>query len=258
MRLLTVEGRIFSNIAFLMNSSVGKPLAICQMTCGRKMRKAMAAAIHGPRVFNTRRSGVSSRPTNKPNPSQSVLILFRSERPSARRKHRPQAIVAVLENPHQEPAGERPRENVQRVHRIVGVETQIERRQAGREHREHEPERPAAKAARHESHEQHGEGASSGWNQTNHFRRAAEERAHYGEQQDAERRMVDVTPRQVVGVRQVVELVAVVSDASADADVNKELDEGERHEREQVGEGARPFVQCRSHSRRTKSLVRKK
>jgi hypothetical protein len=47
---------ILNVVALWMNSSDGQPLWISQTMCGRKMKAAIAPAIHGHRVRNWRRS----------------------------------------------------------------------------------------------------------------------------------------------------------------------------------------------------------
>ena len=187
----------------------------------------MTPASHGPAVSSVRRSDVRTMPAKSSGAEPQHADLVEQPQAQHHTERRPPAERAPFDDLQERVRAERPEEDVERVHRIEVVERQEHGRHERGGHRQHQRPRPAAKLARHHPDQRNGGSAGERRHQPDRKQRIAEHGAHRPQDENAERRMVDVAGREAIGAREVIELVAEVAVALDRGKLHGELRQGE-------------------------------
>ena len=151
-----------------------------------------------------------------------MLILFSRPTPATAPKASQSRSRPAREHAHQDPADERPEEEVEGVHRVVAAERQGDRGEAGRDSREGARERTAAQRPGDPAGEPDGRGDRERRHHAQREVRLPGNLRHEPRDPAHERRVVDVAPAGMPAAGDVVELVPEDAVAGEKREVEEE------------------------------------
>ena len=185
---------------------------------------------------NCRRCLMSSRPANDRSGKQHGILVQQAHTADGTEQE-PQLRARAIENFQCDQRRAHPEERLENVHGQKQIEAKINRSDHHAHARQDHPEPPRAQFPRDRSREEHAQPCSHCRQKTQRMQRIAQGNAFKPRDHRDQRRLVDVTPRQMVTAREVIQLVSEVAVAPAHQHVCR------KHDKRQPAQ-KRPFFRA--------------